>query len=758
MSGMPSPSDTSTLPVPLTSFIGRDREIAVVADLLSRPDLRLLTITGPGGIGKTRLALRAGEQCRDQFTDGVVFISLAPVRDAELVVPTLAKVLGIADNPSQPALVRLRAFLREKHLLLVLDNLEHLLESAADLVADLLTYCPNLTVLCTSRTRPGISGEYGFPLDALSPEPARVLFAARAQASLPAFAVTPEMEPVIDAVCERLDRLPLAIELAAARINVLSPHALLTRLEQSLDLLRGGPRDAPPRQRDMRQAIAWSHDLLTTSDQMLFRRLGVFVGGFTLEAAQSIMDLGADAFEGISTLVAASLVKPISGFGDEPRFTMLETIREFAVEQLAASGEEPEIQRAHAQYVVTLAERAWDLPAGPLTDAAMQRLRPETGNIRVALGWTLEHEPNDAVQLAGALVDYWVMYASVYEGRDWVERARNAAPHAPSRYRARLQLAAGWLAMDHGELAVAEACLTDAVAGAREETDAKLLIVCLGILGLVALKQNDLERSRQIFEEERALAVTSQPIHMATATASLGQTMMAMGDLAAAQELFEVALAIHKSGSGTTGVAFGHMYLGQVMLARRRYEGAALHFREACSGFANTLGLGGVARALEGFAGVVVTRQPDRAAFLLGAAAAMREKDHCPRDVLEVPVYEQTVATTRAALGELAFEAAWEAGRQLSEEDVLAEVDSLVATFADPPAASIPEPDVTHGLSPRELEVLHLLVEGRSNRVIGDTLSLSERTVENHVMHILSKLGVESRTAAATYAVRHGLA
>ncbi|MDQ3443479.1 MAG: LuxR C-terminal-related transcriptional regulator [Chloroflexota bacterium] len=718
MSGIPSPSHLSTLPVPLTSFIGRDREIAVVADLLSRPDLRLLTITGPGGIGKTRLALRAGEQCRDQFTDGVVFISLAPVRDAELVVPTLAKVLGIADNPSQPALVRLRAFLWEKHLLLVLDNLEHLLESAADLVADLLTYCPNLTVLCTSRTRLGISGEYGFPLDALSPEPARVLFAARAQASLPAFAVTPEKEPVIDAVCERLDRLPLAIELAAARINVLSPHALLARLEQSLDLLRGGPRDAPPRQRDMRQAIAWSHDLLTASDQMLFRRLGVFVGGFTLEAAQSIMDLGADAFEGISTLVAASLVKPISGFGDEPRFTMLETIREFAVEQLAASGEEPEIQRAHAQYVVTLAERAWDLPAGPLTDAAMQRLRPETGNIRVALGWTLEHEPNDAVQLA-----------------------------------------AGWLAMDHGELAVAEACLTDAVAGAREETDAKLLIVCLGILGLVALKQNDLERSRQIFEEERALAVTSQPIHMATATASLGQTMMAMGDLAAAQELFEAALAIHKSGSGTTGVAFGHMYLGQVMLARRRYEGAALHFREACSGFANTLGLGGVARALEGFAGVVVTRQPDRAAFLLGAAAAaMREKDHWPRDVLEVPVYEQTVATTRAALGELAFEAAWEAGRQLSEEDVLAEVDSLVATFADPPAASIPEPDVTHGLSPRELEVLHLLVEGRSNRVIGDTLSLSERTVENHVMHILSKLGVESRTAAATYAVRHGLA
>ncbi|MDQ3655933.1 MAG: AAA family ATPase, partial [Chloroflexota bacterium] len=640
MSGILSPDHSST-PVPLTSFVGREREIETVTDLLQRPDVRLLTLTGPGGIGKTRLALRVGEELRDQFAEGIAFVSLAPVRDAELVVPTLAKALGIADTSGQSALPRLQTFLKGHHLLLVLDNLEHIVEAAAALVAALLAHCPHLTVVCTSRARLGISGEQVLPLDALTPEAARALFTIRARAAVPAFVVTPEVEPVIDAICVRLDRLPLAIELAAARISVLPPRALLTRLDQALDLLTGGPRDAPPRQRDMRQAIAWSHDLLTEHQQALFRRLGVFVGGFTLESAQSVIGQGANVLDGVSALIAASLVKPMAGAGDEPRFTMLETIREYAVEQLATSGEAAEIHHAHTHYVVALAENLWELPAGPLTEAAMRRLLPEIGNIRVALSWALEHEPNDTVQLAGALVDYWVMYASMYEGRDWVERALKAAPNAPSRYHARLLLAAGWLAMDHGDLSHSDACLTEAVAGAREVTDERLLTSCLMISGQAALKGNGLERARQLFEEGRIYAETGEPINLAIATASLGQVTMARGDLAAAQELFEEALIIHQAGSGPTGVAFGHLYLGQVTLAQGNHARAAAFFQEAWTLFAKSWGVGGVVRAVEGLAGAVVTSQPDQAARLLGVAAAMRVLDGWPRDLLEIPAYEQ---------------------------------------------------------------------------------------------------------------------
>jgi non-specific serine/threonine protein kinase len=391
-----------------------------------------------------------------------------------------------------------------------------------------------------------------------------------------------------------------------------------------------------------------------------------------------------------------------------------------------------------------------------MTEAGIRRLVPEIGNLRAALGWALVHEPNDAVQLTGSLMNFWVFSVSLSEGRDWVERALRAAPDAPSRDRARALLVAGWLAMDHGDLPLAEASLTEAVARSRDVGDERLLFMCLLILGQAALKGNDLERARELFEEGRTLAVTGEPIHMAMATQSLGEVAMAMGDLATAQDLIEDALAIHQSGSGSMGQAFGHMYLGQVTLARADHTRAAACFRQAFNLFTEAGDLGSVPRVLEGLAGAALLGQPDQAARLLGAAAAVRGEDGWPRDQLEVPAYEQTLAMTRTALGEQAFDAAWDAGRQLSGEEVRAEIDALVATFASPPSA-IP-PETQHGLSPRELEVLRLLVEGRSNRGIGDTLSLSERTVENHVMHILSKLGVESRTAAATYAVRHGLA
>ena len=436
---------------------------------------------------------------------------------------------------------------------------------------------------------------------------------------------------------------------------------------------------------------------------------------------------------------------------------MLETIREFALEQLAASGEGHEVHRLHAHYVVTLAETVWELPDGPVTERR-RRLRSEIGNFRVALGWTLDDEPDKAVQLVGALVNYWIAYGSFTEGRDWVERILQRNPDAPSRYRARALLAAGWLAMDHGDLSQAEIYLTEAVAMSRDVADERLLAKCLGILGLVALKRNNLERARQLFEEVRTYAVSREPIHLAIATASLGQVTMAMGDLATAQALFEDALAIHQSGSGPTGVGFGYLYLGQVTQTRGDHVRAAECFRESFTHFVDAEDLGNAIRPLEGLASTLVTSQPDQAARLLGATAVMRDEDGWPRDPLEVPAFERTVELARTTLGEPAFDAAWDAGRHLSWDEVVDAVDTLAAALAAPGSPSAPESHESHGLSPRELEVLRLLVEGRSNRSIGDSLSLSERTIENHVFHILTKLGLESRTAAATYAVRHGLA
>jgi DNA-binding CsgD family transcriptional regulator len=315
--------------------------------------------------------------------------------------------------------------------------------------------------------------------------------------------------------------------------------------------------------------------------------------------------------------------------------------------------------------------------------------------------------------------------------------------------------AAGWLAVDGGDLTHADACLTEALALARDMADAKLLAACLLITGHIALIANDLALARQQFEEVRTYAVTGEPLLLALATANLGQVTMAMGDLAAAQELFEQALAAHESGSGPIGIAFGHLYLGQVTLARGDHARSARSFREAIIRFATAWGAGSAARAVEGLAGVVATHQPDRAARLLGAAVAMRDRDDWLRDQVEAPAYERAVATIRTALGEPAFEAAWNAGKRMSEEDVLAEVDSLVDAVASPsPVSAL----VTkHGLTPREMEVLVLLAEGRSDREIAAALGITYRTVTAYVRNILDKFNVTSRTAAATLAVRRGL-
>src|SRR5215213_2435829 len=434
------PHASVDLPISLTPLIGRERETATLVSMLGQHDARLLTVTGPGGVGKTRLALHVAADVGAAFPDGVVFVDLATVTDPALVAPVVAAVLGVREASGQPLVDQVRAFLRDKRLLLVLDNFEQVVE-AAPLVVTLLAGCPGLAVLATSRVRLRVSGEREYPLsplglpddggqrpvDALRPSEAVRLFVARAQAVQPDFALSPANAVVVADICRRLDGLPLAIELAAARIKSLSVSALLSRMESRLPLLTGGGRDLPLRQQTMRDTIAWSYDLLSPEEQTQFQRLAVFVGGFSLEAAEAVAEPGGSGtvFDIISSLLDSSLLLKQEAGDGESRFRMLETIREFGLERLTASGAEAPVRQAHAAWYLALAEAAESSMRGGAAQARwLDRLEADHPNLRAALTWFEQTgDAEGGARLAGTLQGYWLQRSHRSEGRAWLERA-----------------------------------------------------------------------------------------------------------------------------------------------------------------------------------------------------------------------------------------------------------------------------------------------------------------------------------------------
>ena len=454
-----------------------------------REDVPLLTLTGPGGVGKTRLALHVAATLADAFSHGVRFVDLAPIAVPDLVAPTIAHVLGIRNSGDEPITDRLRAYLQPKQFLLVLDNFEQVVD-AAPLLVDLLGGCPLLTILATSRTRLRVSSEREHlvaPLELLAPDsPHRVedvatsaavqLFVQRAQAVSAAFALSSENASVVAEICRRLDGLPLAIELAAARIKILPPAALLARLEQRLPVLRGGDRDLPARQQTMRDTLAWSYDLLSMPEQALFRRLAVFVGGFSLAAAEAaaaaLRDGALDPLEGLASLVDKSLLHQEPGLGGEPRYRMLETAREFGLEQVAASGEDEAIREWHAQWYLALAVAVAPLVQLAGEPARLGQLSVEQGNLRAALGWfAARGDAESLARLTGALNWYWHVGAQGQEGRVWLEQALAASAHASPEARMGALSGASNLAVQQGDHVRATALAEELLALAQAEGD-----------------------------------------------------------------------------------------------------------------------------------------------------------------------------------------------------------------------------------------------------------------------------------------------
>jgi predicted ATPase/serine/threonine protein kinase len=713
----------SNLPVQRTAFIGREREAAALRQLLGRGDVRLVTLTGPGGIGKTRLALQVAREIAEQFAGGVCFVALSAVGEPGSVASTIAQAVGVRETGNQSPQQSLEEYLGglDQPMLLLLDNFEHLV-SAAPVIADLLSFAPKLMMVVTSQAPLHVYGEYEFPvpplalpdpksippLDVLARLPAVALFVERAQAAKHDFALTKENAPAVVAICARLDGLPLAIELAAARIKLLSPSAMLARLEKCLNLLTGGARDLPARQQTLRGTVEWSYSLLNAAEQTLFRRLSVFVGGCTLEGVEAVCDtkgdLGLDVLDGMASMVDKSLAQQVEQAAGEARFVMLSNIREYALERLAESGEEPATLRAHAAYHLVLAEEgAEEATAQP---EWLDRFELEHDNLRTALDYLIKIGDADwGLRLGAALFRFWETREYFAEGRDRITRLlKLEGAAARPNLRARLLFAAAVLTAGQGDYTSAKELFDESIETCLELHDNRGVAVALNALAVNASDRGDLAAASSLLE--RCVAIwrdLGDPANIARALSNLANVTKLQGEYARASSLYDECHTLFRKAGDEAGVAWTLNYQGDVaretvdlVAARRFYEQSLAAFRQlrdgwgVASALSDLAGLScdqgdyteahrlygesmkmfqelgykrGIARVLECLAASAAARsKAEHSLRLAGAAAALRQRLGVPLTPAEQPKLEKALEFARRALGNAAGLTAWMEG------------------------------------------------------------------------------------------------
>jgi len=810
------------LPSALTSFVGRTRELATTAAMLA--ETRLLTLTGPGGSGKTRLALELAGAVLEQFPGGVWLVELAPLADAMLIVPAIAAVLQVREDPGRPLLTTLTTYLRERRPLLILDNCEHLIDACAQVSTTLLQACPRLRILASSREPLGVAGESFFRVPALTvPDPHQLppleqlgqyeavqLFVARAGVGQTAFALTATTAAPLAQICARLDGIPLAIELAAARVRMLPLAQIAARLDDRFHLLTGGSRTAVPRQQTLQALIDWSYDLLPEEERALLRRLAVFVGGWTLEAAEAITTLNVSTFErsnvldGLGHLVDKSLVEVEPG-EETARYRMLETIRQYALERLAASGEKDALRRRHASYFR-------DAARSYISQRDRARgITPESDNLRAALAWSQSAvgDPALALDLAHTLALAVFMRGDSQGARRLLAQALEYAEGLIDTQRyAEASLSQGifiggmgdlvasralfeqsymlyqklgdksgeadalerlgWVAREQGDAITARIWLAQSIALCHDLGNKQLLLETLTTLAEVAVLEEDAASAETLLDESLALnREYNNQNFMAWTLNHLGHAAQLRGDYDRAAQLHAESLALFIDLLGEKNYALTWVWqsLGETALAQgnlataRNWLTAALRLCcEMDDRVASAWCLAGLGSA------AALDEQPERAARLWGAAERLRTALGCRPAPAARATYERAVALACAQLGDEAFSAAWAAGAALSLDQAIAFALEPVAEVPTPgPAlAATPKPAIAAaeypaGLTAREVEVLRLVAQGLTDAQVAERLVVSVHTIHAHLRSIYGKLEVTSRTAASRFAVDHHL-
>jgi predicted ATPase/DNA-binding CsgD family transcriptional regulator len=819
-----SSSPVASTPIPRTRLIGRADEILAAREWLLEEAVPLLTLAGPGGVGKTRLALEIAGNVAESFADSIAWVDLSALTDPALVPHAVAAALGVIPAADRPVERAIADHLRARQLLLLLDNCEHLLAATAKLTAGILASCPAVQILATSRARLRVRGEQILPveplplpkevessLDAVAQSEAVRLFVERARAARPDFSLTAVNAAAVAALCRQLDGLPLAIELAAARVGSFPPETLLSLMASRLPLLSDGPRDLPPRQQTVRDTIAWSYDLLAPEAQTLFRRLAVFLGGFTLDAVAAVWppepgrsgEPETEALSLFGSLIDLHLVRRDPSSADaEPRYTLLETVREFGLERLAAAEEEADARTRHAHYFWMLVDTVNAKVAPHLPEAAtvLARLDREHPNLRAALAWFAANgTTEELVSMAGWLTAFWLHFGYTWEARDWLERAVSTVGETSAAARVWALVGMYGMSFTHpDEEGRGKALLREAMAVARASGDPLSIALATEWGSVVADSQGNLDEAETLLYESRAAFSSLPPApwiarNLTHIDWGLSYVALLRADFAVAEARSRAVVDQQRRFVDAQGIPYSYSsrpqtWLGHIALIRDDPAQAFAWYHDALQGAAAAREIYGIVNALSGLAGTLATvGRWAEAARLFGAVEAISERANISFEATvfafqrAIGLPEPWQGGTRYAFTETLWESVrtqfprslppipdpeaaarfWAEGRAMAREEAIAEALAVRLDGPSPPrtskaASALPTPD-RFQLTPREREVLALLCQRLSDAEIGAALSVSPRTASSHVAHIYDKLGVSSRREAAALAARHHL-